>query len=290
MRRFSLLLALAAHACARSDLPHFEPDGRRGEPTRLVADARAAHEHALREERIEVPFGQRESGTRLVLALMNLARARGAMWVSDLEFLQVLRWKGELIECSTRIAPAAAAPPAPPVPAAPAAAPVSDDGDAPPTYTTSVSAPRPERVTVTLGEDIVRCEQHGQHYIVENEPIYPDANDVEVPHLIGGAMPVERWAMHIAWSTHCHMEHVVHEVSRWDFQVKLEWTPPDWALIGKEWTDEPLADAPPRCYRTSVKEIGEPPRHRMRARLYYRSNYKDSGRMPLPPTAGAFGN
>jgi hypothetical protein len=68
----------------------------------------------------------------------------------------------------------------------------------------------------------------------------------------------------VAWTSDCHMEHVVHDVRRWDFQVKLEWTPPDWPLISRDWASDLLADGPPRC--------------------------RDSGASPLPGSMHAYGN
>ncbi len=273
------LLLLVVTACARQpDLPHFERDH---DPTRLIADARAAHEFSLREESIEVPFGQRESGTRLVLALMQLAQARGATFVSDLEFLQVFNYKDQLVECSTRLASADA-------PAAlaleQASAVSSPSTGEMPNYSTSVEPPRPAMVKVRMSEDVVKCKTIWQSYIVWAPDIKVDRNDVELARSISGPIP-HHWDLVMGHKDQCAMVHVTHDVERWDFQVKLEWTPPDWPLITKRWSTEPLSDGEPRCYRTTSAHVGTPPRHRMRARLFYRSNYRDSGAMPEPPQA-----
>jgi len=277
------LWLLTLGACARtSDLPHFDPRGE--DPTRLVVDARAAHAHALREEIIEVPFGQRESGTRLVLALMNLARGRGAAWVSDLEFLHVFKYKGELVECSTHLA-LADQPAAEPEEATPQVPGATAGGDSEmPVYSSSIGAPRPEKLNVRVSEDVVSCSKEGHSYLGVDQK-YVNTYDVEVPHLVRRQMPMEQ-TIKVAWTDHCRMQHVTHDVQRWDFQVKLEWTPPDWSLISQNWSVEPLSDGMPRCYRTTTALIGDPPRHRMRARLYYRGRLLKPGVSPLPPSAG----
>src|SRR4051812_37921066 len=96
------LLAATLAACAAHGAPEYSRTG--ADHTRLVVDAKSAHENATWELPVEIKFGQRESGTRLLLALMNLARERGAEFVSDVEFLQVFKWKGELVECATPVA------------------------------------------------------------------------------------------------------------------------------------------------------------------------------------------
>ena len=280
------LLAVTLAACAPHGAPEYSRTG--GDRTVLVVDAKSAHEASTWELPVEIKFGQRESGTRLVLALMNLASQRGAEFVSDVTFLQVFKWKGELVECATPIAIAGdaevAAAPAP----APARAPAPVAADDTPTYSTSVSAPRPEQLDVRVAEDVVSCKKVAHSYITF-ERRYPSSYDVEVPHLIQGDMPMDK-VIKVAWTSDCHMEHVVHDVRRWDFQVKLEWTPPDWPLISHDWASDLLADGPPRCYRATLRDIGDPPRHRLRAKLYFRSKFRDSGASPLPGSMHAYGN
>ncbi len=277
------LLLLTLGACVRTtDLPAF--DGRGKDFTRLVVDARSAHEHALHEEIIEVPFGQRESGTRLVLALMHLAKGRGAAWVSDLEFLHVFKYKGELVECSTHLA-LAGEPEGEPEQATPRdSGPAAGADPNMPVYSSSIGAPRPEMLNVRVSEDVVTCTKEPRSRPVL-EPAYATTYDAEVPRMLDDHMPVVESLK--VYTDRCQMKHVTHDVQRWDFQVKLEWTPPDWSLISPRWAAEPISDGVPRCYRTTTALTGEPPRHRMRARLYYRGKLKDpAGVTPPPPFFG----
>jgi hypothetical protein len=256
-----------------ANLPHHAPGGR--EPTRLVVDADAAARHALRAERLDIPFGQRENGTRLVLALMEEAQARGAAWVG-VEFLQVFKHRGELIECATPLARPGTREPEPAA-TAPPPAPTSDGT---PVYTTTVAPPRPQKLGATVSEDVVTCARHGQSRLA-SERAYPGHWDVEAGRS-RARIPIEK-KLHVDWQDECRLEHVTHHVERWDFQLRLEWTPPDWQLIAPRWAEEPLVDGTPTCYRVTAADIGEPPRHRLRAHLFYRSKFRDSGVVPLTP-------
>jgi hypothetical protein len=269
-------LVAGTAACATTGTPEWHP--KVNDHTRLVASAKAAHEYSGEEQAVVVPFGQRENGTRLVLALMDNAQARGAVFVSDLEFLQVFRWGDTLVECATPLALADHAPAPAPAAAAPTETPAADDI---PSYETSLSAPVPKKVDVRMAEDVLVCKKvaHSHAVVV---PVAPSRFDVEIPHSTT-EMPMRK-EIQVNWTEECHAEHVIHDVERYDFQVKLEWQPPDWKMISQQWSDDPLVEGTPRCYRTTLAKIGDPPRHRMRARFYYRSHYRDTLLEPEPPT------
>jgi hypothetical protein len=274
--RVVLLATLLAACGSASSLPRSSPRG--GDPTRLVVDTDAAAKFAISEERLEIPFGQGENGTRLVLALMEHARTRGAAWVGGVEFLQVFKWRGQLIECSTPLARPAQTQAVPA--SAPADLAVTTAADGEPTYSSSVEPPRPRRASATVSEEVIHCQRHGQSRI-EWVARYDNHNDVEVRRNME-YMPLDKTIV-VDWKTECRAERKTREVERLDFQLRLGWQPPDWALLSPAWADEPIVDGSPRCYRVTGKDIGEPPRHRMKARLFFRSGFRDSGTTPMSP-------
>jgi hypothetical protein len=259
-----------------TNLPRFSKQGK--DKAKLVVDSEAAAKFAIREEKLEIGFGQRENGTRLVFALMEYAQQKGAAWVGGVEFLQVFKYKGQLVECATPLTRPGEEKTRT-KPQTPAAIPeIGPDGQ--PIYSTAVQPPEPQKLGATVKEDVVRCEKRGEIWI-RYEPITHDRHDAEHARLIVGPIPVEK-KVDTQWRDECKTVRETRHVTRWDFQIKLEWQPPDWELISPQWADETLIDGKPTCYAISAAELGNPPRHRLRARLFYRSTWNDSGAAPHP--------
>jgi hypothetical protein len=258
-RTFALMLSLSACTSAVPAVTtELKPgiDVRLSRHTDLVA-------RTQQQQPIELPFGQGQNGTELVVALMQRARAAGATAVGDLAFHMVFKRRGAYIECETKVLfgdelqrELAAAPPP-----APAAAPDPDG------YATDVSSFQPHEVSFVANEQELRCKQ----VAVEDRDVqrrYDSRFDAEVGRQ-SDSIPLDT-TMHAEQREACAPEHVTRNVTRFDYQAKLAYVPPDWSYLAPTYAHEPIFESPPQCFAVDAAELGDHPTHRLTATIGFR--------------------
>ena len=259
-RPVSIVILLAA--CGGSSHPAVSP-----EPSSVQI---VGHDDALRttmqRQDVALPFGQCQNGNELVVALLEMARASGASTVSDLTLHLVFGRRGAIIECETKVVfagdPALAPPPEP----APASAPGQAE------YSTEVSSFVPHASTYTTTENDLHCAPVAVK-IDEIKPHYATTYDVDVARIID-EMPIDTDAR-VVWKDSCDMRRVTRAVTRYDFQTKLHFVPPDWKAIAARYAGAPLFETAPICYAVDPGALGAQPVHRLTATVGFR------GEVPL---------
>ncbi len=258
MKRAVAVVVVAA-CSTKPPPPPLEP--RPGLDVRIVAHDELVTRTATRMP-IELPFGQSQNGTELVTALLQRARDAGATYVGDLAFHMVFKWRGSLVECETKLrvggevtAPAPAPPPAPAV----------DDGsDA---YSTEVKSFEPHEVSFEATEREVTCKQ----VAVERESAqrrYANRFDAEVARKSDDT-PVD--AVMVSENVEqCTPAQVRQHGMRYDYQVRLDFVPPDWSYLGATYAGGVISESPPLCYAIDASSLGAEPTHRLTATLGFR--------------------
>ncbi len=254
----SIAIAVAISAC-HAPAPATEP--RPGLDVRLARHAELALRTNTREP-IELPFGQGQNGTELVVALMQQARAVGATYVGDLAFHMVFKRRGAMIECETRVLfdDELAAERAHVAPAV-TAAPEPDD------YSTDVASFQPHEVSFVATERELRCKQVAVT-VATVERRYASRFDAEVAHQ-SDVIPLDD-VMHSEAREACDPEQVTRNVTRFDFEAKLAYVPPDWTYLAPTYAHDHVVEAPPLCYAIDPAALGDHPVHRLTATLGFR--------------------
>ncbi len=254
----SIAIAVALSAC-HAPAPTSEPTP--------GLDVRLAHhaELALRTETrvpIELPFGQGQNGTELIVALMQRARAVGATYVGDLAFHMVFKRRGAVIECETRVLfdDELAAERAHVAPAVVAAAEPDD-------YSTDVASFEPHEVSFVATERELHCKQVAVS-VATAERRFASRFDAEVGHK-SDQIPVDI-VMHNEAREACAPERVTRKVTRFDFEAKLAYVPPDWTYLAATYAHDHIVEAPPLCYAIDPATLGDHPVHRLTATLGFR--------------------
>ncbi len=251
-----VLAALALGACSTLP-PAVEP--RPGIEVRIVPHDELVTRTATRAP-IELPFGQSQNGTELVTALLQRARAAGATYVGDLAFHMVFKWRGSFVECETTIN-FGDVPSTPP----PSAAPVAPQDDE---YSTEVQSFQPHEVTLVANERDLKCKQ----VAVVREELkrrYESRFEVEVARK-SDEIPVDT-VMTSEQVEECSPERVNRRVERYDYQVRLDYVPPDWTYLATTYAaGTRLSESPPLCYAIDASSLGAHPVHRLTATLGFR--------------------
>lgn len=254
----SIAIAVAISAC-HPPAPAIEP--RPGLDVRLARHAELALRTDTRAP-IELPFGQGQNGTELVIALIQQARAVGATYVGDLVFHLVFKRRGAFIECETRVLfddelAAERARVAPIVTASP------DPDD----YSTEVTSFEPHEVSFVATERELRCKQVAVT-VAARERRYASRFDAEVGPPTD-AIPLDD-VMHSEAREACDPEQVTHAVTRFDFEAKLAYVPPDWTYLAPAYAHDHVVESPPLCYAVDAAALGDQPVHRLTATLGFR--------------------
>jgi hypothetical protein len=249
---------LVVGAC--SAVPPTPAEPRPGLDVRIVAHDELVMRTATRAP-IELPFGQSQNGTALVTALMQRARDAGATYVGDLAFHMVFKWRGSFVECETKLTfgtPPVVAPSQPPSPETTS----SDD-----VYSTEVRSFEPHEVAFVAHERDLKCT----HVAVEHEEQqrrYASRFDAEVARK-SDEIPVDT-TMVSEQVEQCAPERVNRRVERYDYQVKLDYVPPDWTYLGATYAGTALSESQPLCFALDASTLGARPSHRVTATLGFR--------------------
>jgi hypothetical protein len=225
---------------------------------RIVRHADAIHGEVTKIEPLEVPFGQGQNGSELVLGLLHEAQEAGATYVTDLTFHMVFKRRGVVVECETNavfrddpaLRPGSIA--SSPEPAA--------------EYSTDVANLEPHAVSFTAVEPELGCKKVAVA-VSEDVPRYANLYDVDIPRIID-TVPVDH-VVHLAWHDACELKQVKRPVTRFDYQARLAYVPPRWNYIGARYAGEPLIETPPLCDAVDPATLGPHPVHRLTATLVF---------------------
>jgi hypothetical protein len=207
---------------------------------------------------LELTFGQGQNGSELVLALLHQATEAGATYVTDLTFHMVFKRHGVTVECETK-AVFRDDPLLVEKPAVASSEPATE-------YSTDVTTFEPHEVSFTASEPELGCKKVAVA-VTEDVPRYANLYDVDVSRIID-KVPVEQ-VDHLAWRDACELKPITRDVTRYDFQARLEYVPPRWSYISSRFADEPLVETQPLCYAIDPAQLGAQPVHRLTATLVY---------------------
>jgi hypothetical protein len=188
---------------------------------------------------VELPFGQAQNGSVVVLALLDRAEAAGAMYVSDLALHLVFKRMGVPVECTQRVLLGDEQP---------AAAPSLFDA---------------QIVTFTANERELSCKTV-QHAIDATKKRHADRFDVDVGSPIENVP--EDSVVEFRSRDECALVPITRSVSRYDYQQKLGFVPPQWPYFASRYASVPLRAAPPVC---KAIDLGAQPTHRLTATVVF---------------------
>ncbi|HEY1551827.1 MAG TPA: hypothetical protein VGG28_28570, partial [Kofleriaceae bacterium] len=254
------VVALCVAACSGTVAPPPAVEPRPGRDVRIVPHDELVTRTTTRAP-IELPFGQSQNGTELVTALLQRARDAGATYVGDVAFHMVFKWRGAYVECETKLSFGDT--PSPPVPVATDPTAGSDDD----VYSTEVRSFEPKQISIDRDERDLACKQ----VAVATQTVqrrYDSRFDAEVSRK-SDAIPVDVVAT-TENVEQCTPQHVQRRVDRYDYQVRLDYVPPDWTYLAATYASTKLSESPPLCYAVDASTLGARPTHRLTATLGFR--------------------
>lgn len=257
-----LAIVMLAAACARSTSTF--PARKVGLRITSAEFARNNSHHALH---VDLPFqvAQRGvNGTGLVLAYLQRMQELGALYVSDLSYALQMRHNGTPVECVSKIHLVDDVPP--PAVAAPATG-ASAASDAEPEYSTTVKPWKPGTADQWVVDREYRCKKHAQQ-VVTNEPRHETSYDAEIGHYIPpGGMAIDA-TPHIVFYDECTLEPQKKLVHRYEHFLAAHFAPPDLAMLGKRYAEQPLVEDEPLCHEITVAP-NQPLRHHISADVHF---------------------
>ena len=189
---------------------------------------------------VELPFGQAQNGSIVVLALLERAEAAGAAYVSDLELHLVFKRMGVPVECTRRV-----------LLGDDRAVPLQSDFDAQP-------------VSFTATERELSCKPV-HHAVNGKKPRYQDRFDPDIGALIE-KVPEDSVVM-FETRDECTLVPVTRPVTRYDYEQKLGFVPPEWQYLTSRYAETPLRASAPVC---KAIDPGVEPKHRLTATVVFR--------------------
>jgi hypothetical protein len=80
----------------------------------------------------------------------------------------------------------------------------------------------------------------------------------------------------------CSFETIARHTTRYDYEVKLGFVPPDWAHFAQNYADGKIVAGAPRCYLLAEGEVGKQPEYRLIATAYHTGAVKTAMPTRLP--------
>jgi hypothetical protein len=201
-------------------------------PKIRIIEARQARERGLTGRPFELPFGDNQDGTKLVLDFLEEARRAGATHVSDIRIVLVTRG-AQARRCSTRLLPFAK----------------RHDYKVPhviPARTEQRSVLRP--VTQTVTEYQQQC-QMVSHPVSRMETSYQYQYDY-ASHS-SRSVPVTRMVTSYEYRNECRSVPVTRTVTRYEHQLETRYIPAQLTYIAAHFTDFDLIESRPECEPTA---------------------------------------
>jgi hypothetical protein len=276
MHRLCWPLALAAIACASSTrtVTHDKPTAAAATapatrtmrlPRLRIVDARLGAERASRTEPIMVPFGVNQNGNELIYALLERAAELRAKAVGELTLYMTFRWRGAPVECRTRVMlegdprlARGAEEPAPP--------------GRPTPYDTDIEGYQPQPVDFIAEDRDLACVP--RRVAVSGERLVQRASDRTAEARGPGDLPSGDREKVVVFETHdeCTWQKVTRRTTRYDYEVKLGFVPPDWERFSARFAKRRLVPAAPQCYTITEEALASQPIYRLTALAYHRGS------------------
>jgi hypothetical protein len=238
-----------------------------------IVDASFGAEHSKRAEPMVVPFGVNQNGTELVYVLLERASRAGAAFVGDLTVLMTFRWRGEVVECRT---------------------PVMFDGDrrldrAPPAvtetpasaYRTDIDLFKPQPIETMVNDRELVCAPRSVA-VYKRRRIYNTARSAEHARSYDADSSDIETVQELERRMVCAFETITRRTTRFDYELKLGFVPPDWAHFAATYADGKLVAGQPRCYRLAAEELGKQPAYRLTATAYHTGAVKVAAPVRMP--------
>jgi hypothetical protein len=192
-----------------------------------------------RAQHVELPFGQGQNGSLVLLALLERAEAAGAAYVTDLALHLVFKRMGVPVECTQRVLLGGELQP-----------PAVSDFDA-------------QTVTFTANERELSCKTV-RRAVDAKKKQHLDRFDVDVGEPID-RVPEDR-VVEFESRDECTLVPVTRSVTRYDYQQRLGFVPPQWPYFASRYADTPLRASPPVC---KTIDPGAEPKHRLTATVVF---------------------
>jgi hypothetical protein len=246
-------------------------------PRLRIVDAKLGEERSSKREPIMVEFGVNQNGTELVYALLEQAGMKGAAAVGDLTLYMTFRWQGGPVECRTRVLlegdPRLAA----------AAGGATNAGAARTTaYDTEIESYKPQPVDFMAEDRELSCETKRvpvtRKRLVENRSDRTAEAGGGVKDLAADEEIVTTYETH----DRCQWKQVTRRTTRYDYEVKLGFVPPNWEHLSQRFARRPIVAAAPRCYTITDEELARQPIYRLTATAYHRGKVAQRAPQSLP--------
>ena len=197
-------------------------------PKIRIIEGGQARERGLKGRTFELPFGDNQDGTKLVLDFLDEAHRAGATHVSDIRIVLVTRGARPR-RCSTRLLPFAK----------------RHDYKVPhviPGRTEQRSVMRPVTQTVTEYQQQCRMVSHPVTRTVTNYQYQYDYASRS-----SRSVPVTRTVTSYEYRNECHSVPVTRTVTRYEHQLETRYIPPQLTYIAAHFTDFDLIESRPEC-------------------------------------------
>lgn len=238
-----------------------------------IVDARFGAEHSKTAEPLLVPFGVNQNGTELVYVMLERATRAGAAYVGDLALIMTFKWRGDVVECRTpvllegdprlaRAQPAAAG--------APASA-----------YSTDIDVFKPQPVEVEVTDRELVCKETPFAVMKKRRVAKLDRSAEHKSAYDGDPAKIETVNV-IERRDVCKFETMSRKVTRFDYEVKLGFVPPQWEHFTARFADRKIVPGQPRCYLLAAGELGKLPEYRLTATAYHTGAVKVAMPVSLP--------
>lgn len=283
-----LALGLGLGGCASSGTaPHrlkpWEQPALPAAPMRII-EQRSAAAQSVHSEVVEVGFGDNQNGTELVLDVLAAANGKHAAYVSELWVAMMFKWRGQPVECRSRVYLADEVPrrAAAATPAAPNVSDEGDESDQPsPSYSTEVEGFTPKSLSYRATDLELFCTKHGVVHMVPRQARrvteeFDASNSWKDAQTASGSWGTDT---EIVYEDVCEKRPVTRDTTRYDYQEKLGFVPVNWPEIARRYADGVLVETAPACYRLEDSETVDA-HHRVHARLYYRAG---TDTVPMAP-------
>jgi hypothetical protein len=204
----------------------------------------------LKGARFDLPFGDNQDGTKLVLDFLDEAKRAGARYVSDIRIVLVT-WKGGgAIACETRLLPF-----------------VQKDAEIVPHQTPARVETRSvmKPVTRTVTEYQYRCHPVTRP-VTRMETTYQYQYDYASKS--SRSVPVTRMVTHYEHRSECRSEPVTRTVTRYEHQLETKYIPPSLTYLKAHYTDFDLIESRPVCTPTAASAARQRLPHRVTGTIY----------------------
>jgi hypothetical protein len=204
----------------------------------------------LQRRSFDLPFGDQQDGTKLVLEFLEQARKAGARYVSDIRIVVVSQRGDRTRRCATRLLPFA-----------------KKESYKVPHQIPGRTETRmvPKLVTQMVTEYQTRCKMVSVP-VTRMETTYQYQYDYMSKST--RSVPVTRMVTSYQYQNKCSSQPVTRTVSRYEYQMQTRYIPPQLTYLSAHYTDFDLVESTPTCEPTTSADGKRRLPHRITATIY----------------------